>query len=283
MTKDEALDKALEALEKSVATCFDRCAHEQVMSRPEHFINQAITAIKQARALDKMAENARELGLDYEPVHKPYRPLQDNGSKYFGDSWDTPPAQQTCNCRWEGEVQVQQCTLHQAHVDAIHEWAERAKAAEAKLKAQPAPVQEPVGMPDDSRQDRDIGTAHALFSNLKKHGEQSALTAAFAHLWPSAFSHGFQSAKAIYTTTTTTPPAQPAPVQKAMPENWFAGMPEEYRKEAWRVATPPAAQRQWVGLSHEEVMDSWDEIRDGDWAPDFYAVIEAKLKEKNNG
>jgi hypothetical protein len=45
--------------------------------------------------------------------------------------------------------------------------------------------------------------------------------------------------------------------------------------------TPPAAQRQWVGLSHEEVMDSWDEIRDGDWAPDFYAVIEAKLKERN--
>jgi hypothetical protein len=38
--------------------------------------------------------------------------------------------------------------------------------------------------------------------------------------------------------------AQPAPVQEpvVMPENWFAGMPEEYRKEAWRVATPPAAQ-----------------------------------------
>ena len=50
MTKEEALDLALEALEKSVATCFDRCAHEQVMSRPEHFINQAITAIKQARS-----------------------------------------------------------------------------------------------------------------------------------------------------------------------------------------------------------------------------------------
>jgi len=66
MTKDEALDLALEALEKSVATCFDRYSFEQVMSRPEHFINQAITAIKQARALDKMAENARELGLDYE-------------------------------------------------------------------------------------------------------------------------------------------------------------------------------------------------------------------------
>ena len=68
MTKDESLKLALEALEKSVATCFDRYSHEQVMSRPEHFINQAITAIKQARALDKMAENARKLGLDYEPA-----------------------------------------------------------------------------------------------------------------------------------------------------------------------------------------------------------------------
>jgi hypothetical protein len=45
------------------------------------------------------------------------------------------PVLQTCNCRWDGEVQVQQCTLHEAHVDAIHEWAERAKTAEKKLAA----------------------------------------------------------------------------------------------------------------------------------------------------
>jgi hypothetical protein len=50
MTKDEALKLALEALERSVATCFDQYSHEQVMSRPEHFINLAITAIKQALA-----------------------------------------------------------------------------------------------------------------------------------------------------------------------------------------------------------------------------------------
>jgi len=50
MTKDKALKLALEALEKSVATCFDRYAHEQVMSRPEHFINQAIITIKEALA-----------------------------------------------------------------------------------------------------------------------------------------------------------------------------------------------------------------------------------------
>lgn len=53
----------------------------------------------------------------------------------FADSL-AQPAQQTCNCRWVDDVQVQQCTLHQAHVEAIHEWAERAKAAEAKIKAQ---------------------------------------------------------------------------------------------------------------------------------------------------
>jgi len=27
------------------------------------------------------------------PVQKAYRPLQDNGSQYFGDSWDTLPTQ----------------------------------------------------------------------------------------------------------------------------------------------------------------------------------------------
>jgi hypothetical protein len=54
------------------------------------------------------------------------------------------PVLQTCNCRWDGEVQVQQCTLHEAHVDAIHEWAERAKTAEKKLAALAEPVQEPV-------------------------------------------------------------------------------------------------------------------------------------------
>jgi hypothetical protein len=74
MTKDEALDLALEALElnnsewKSLADSGDAgfwSAEEQ-----EHYkqTEAAITAIKQARALDKMAENARELGLDYEPV-----------------------------------------------------------------------------------------------------------------------------------------------------------------------------------------------------------------------
>ena len=40
-----------------------------------------------------------------------------------------------CNCRWKGETQVEWCEHHRAHLDAIHDWAQRAKAAESKLKA----------------------------------------------------------------------------------------------------------------------------------------------------
>ena len=60
MTKDEALKLALDALETSMY--------------PQQKQLQAITAIKEAlanEALDKMAENARELGLDYEPAQEP--------------------------------------------------------------------------------------------------------------------------------------------------------------------------------------------------------------------
>jgi hypothetical protein len=60
--KDEALDLALEALD-IVKIHFTQNRH----------VNEAITAIKQARALDKKADNARELGLDYEPVQEPVK------------------------------------------------------------------------------------------------------------------------------------------------------------------------------------------------------------------
>jgi hypothetical protein len=61
---------------------------------------------------------------------------------------------------------------------------------------------------------------------------------------------------------------QPAPVQEpaAMPENWFAGMPEEYRKEAWRVTTPPAAPIpdaiHHTDLSeHPQYIEGWNDCR----------------------
>ena len=84
MTKDEALDLALEALENSVDLVREDAYNAEKLygnypSRQGKVAGlkvladdheKAITAIKQARALDKKAENARELGLDYEPVLK---------------------------------------------------------------------------------------------------------------------------------------------------------------------------------------------------------------------
>jgi hypothetical protein len=98
MTKEEALamDLALEALE-SCETGHITDGGKQW--HDEKLVDNAITAIKQALAAPVQ-----------EPVFKP------------------------CSCRWKGDKQVQQCTLHTAHIEAIHEWAERAKAAEAKLK-----------------------------------------------------------------------------------------------------------------------------------------------------
>jgi hypothetical protein len=59
MDKDQAWKLALEALEI------------QAYNSGDEKYTEAITAIKQDRALDKMAENARGLGLDYEPAQKP--------------------------------------------------------------------------------------------------------------------------------------------------------------------------------------------------------------------
>jgi hypothetical protein len=68
MTKDEALKLALEALEMF-------CEHGAIL-RPI----ETRDAIKEAlanEALEKMAENARELGLDYEPAQRTWVGLTD--------------------------------------------------------------------------------------------------------------------------------------------------------------------------------------------------------------
>jgi len=90
----EIMKQALEALEKLTDT-------EQTYEALD-LGDKAITAIKQALAA---------------PVQKPYRPLQDNGSQYFGDSWDTLPTQSapvqdsTCNetLRAQGKAYPRTC------------------------------------------------------------------------------------------------------------------------------------------------------------------------------
>ena len=74
MTKEEALKLALEALERSVATCFNQYAHQQVMSQPDHFINTAITAIKEALAQPQRTWQGLT-NNDLQPIAEEYRIL----------------------------------------------------------------------------------------------------------------------------------------------------------------------------------------------------------------
>jgi hypothetical protein len=91
----------------------------------------------------------------------------------------------------------------------------------------------------------------------------------------------------IYSLYTTPPAAQPAPVQPVawmvwgdnnVPSFTFAKPADKYVFDAL-YNTPPAAQRQWVGLSKKERSHVVTHN-----APSFFdiaAAIEAKLKEKN--
>ena len=64
----------------------------------------------------------------------------------------------------------------------------------------------------------------------------------------------------------------------------FSGVPVTVRVEPISLyTTPPAAQRQWVGLTDEDFENAFQEtyiMGDSD-LQDFAKVIEAKLKEKN--
>jgi len=56
-----------------------------------------------------------------------------------------------CACRWDADDnRVATCVRHQGWLDVVHEWAERAKAAEAAA-LQTAPVQEPGKLTPDQK------------------------------------------------------------------------------------------------------------------------------------
>jgi hypothetical protein len=83
------------------------------------------------------------------------------------------------------------------------------------------------------------------------------------------------------------PPAQPAPVQEpvAWIEHHKGGDNLEWDNPGGKCTplytTPPAAQRQWVGLTDEEIMEMYNEPRSDAEMIAFGREVEAKLKEKN--
>jgi hypothetical protein len=96
---------------------------------------------------------------------------------------------------------------------------------------------------------------------------------------------------------TTPPAAQPAPVQEPVATVWqqvetgrnrvtmtgdITDCDASWVKAADLYTTPPAAQRQWVGLTDNEVESTFHEVdEDGIGLFSLCRAIEAKLKEKN--
>ena len=98
MTQEEALRMALEALERSVATCFDQRSHYEVMGRPEHFVNKAITALRLAIDVQNMASESTykdALAQTQEPVawtdHGVVNWIADKQFKHASLLYTTPP------------------------------------------------------------------------------------------------------------------------------------------------------------------------------------------------
>jgi hypothetical protein len=125
MDEDKALDLALEAL---------KIARDQIVD-PEYApigwnvsrLDEVLSIGKQARALDKKAENARELGLDYEPIECPVCKAEDSPYPKCGCvRYVDPPAQR----QWVGltDEEIENCVKCCRSADGL------ARDIEAKLK-----------------------------------------------------------------------------------------------------------------------------------------------------
>jgi len=176
--------------------------------------SKAWCKVERNEALDKKAENARELGLDYEPA---------DGTQVSKVWWDGEKLMAKPIPLEDFYLPASGCTRSHPHenMDAMCELRTeiaRLTNENARLKAQPAPVQEPVACVIDG----DLYFHHEIdWEDLAYQG------------------HGVEL---LYT-------------------------------------APPAAQRQWVGLTDEDIIKctpTW-----GGTVEDVARAIEAKLKEKN--
>ena len=125
----QALELAVEALERCVATCFDQRSHDQVMGRPEHFVNQTITAIKEALAQPEQEPVACVQDLDeVKRKHLVY----EKGMDWKDPLYTTPP-QRT----WVGltDEEIADCAEKMEASDPTDSfWREFFRGIEAKLK-----------------------------------------------------------------------------------------------------------------------------------------------------
>jgi hypothetical protein len=111
----------------------------------EHFAELVRADERKQVALDKKAENARELGLDYEPVSK------DNSNYRYDPPVAEPVAwkwhQAPVKTSWGHDMVVADLAIDKDNTVSVYCERDQKAKVEAMFTppAQPAPVQEPVG------------------------------------------------------------------------------------------------------------------------------------------
>ncbi len=285
MTKDEALDLALEALEveQTAVTMFNLV--------PKPHITKAITAIKQA----KKSNIKQVIHLYDEPPAQP-APVQSAEERssvergepvafkhvcnlwidpvsreYIVDHCDHPPSE--CIPAYIGTPpggrQSEDClTAAQEDIQRLSALVRAQQITIDKLEqARSAPVQEPFGYVWFTKH------MEHRFTRMKPHPDMGAMNIKPVYTAPPG------QEPVAYTTGHCKEKAQPGGCQL---HNLHCGYPACDRKA---VTTPPAAQRQWVGLTPREIYNLWEDsgvpFVDWDSFASITRAIEAKLKEKN--
>jgi hypothetical protein len=226
-------------------------------------------------ALDKKADNARDLGLDYEPDYKVTVVDDQHPNGVPLEQWGRVAEQGEDHMRQLIEDLISAMEYHVEQTRPIHSTTVALQAARKALRAQPAPVQEPVATLFGSLPVYDTPPVQepVVYCDL-----ENWLT---GKVWADDVFSNIQHKgwSPLYNTT----PAQPAPVQE--PVAWMQddGCHFSIWKDKYSTiplyTIPPAAQRQWVGLTDEEFRDFASTLDYGTGG--LIRAIEAKLKEKN--
>jgi len=175
--KTEALKLALEALNILLT---EPIAHKAA-DKAEYLLLQAAPSIREVladSALDRMAENARELGLDYEPAQKQLTDEKGRPLKFWGGKAEQPAQDQgqSCYCpncealskelaalkaqqQQEPVAWMKDCADFWEHYTYISEASQENYKAEAqmwveKLRTSPQPAQPSkpwVGLTDEEK------------------------------------------------------------------------------------------------------------------------------------
>ena len=244
-------------------------------------------------ALDRMAENARELGLDYESIveqvedsvgmgHKAWDMVDPKElAKGFHEAFAEPPCKTGSQCT----SKCQQCEqpAQQRHISYVCpqcHWSLEEQPAQPKLSDY-----EPDGMHHNKPQKRpqNCGTGYCsciecLFEQpeqepvayIHRHGNHWEVSERF--LCDDEKARGWTE-EPLYTS--------PQPASKPLPEDYTAMEQALTRLQKRYAELEGKASKPWVGLTEQERNDLEDycEMIIGKAA---FEAIEAKLKEKNN-